>query len=474
MRLQPIKVVTSQPTPSPTALPSAQPTALPTAQPTAQPTGTPSREDNRCMGVMCSGRGKCTDTKVGNCVCDPGWFTPAAKLADLGAHCSEVPVRIVAVGTAHGCQSAEALRLISSTRVEGIELRLQGSQTLACESNRTNWTWQSYVTVELSQDITPSGRVECALDSSNTQLVRLERPGVMFAATAPNDWKIAVEAVGQKDVALAGSRASVNISVQCSSSDRRFQTSRESVQLDYERIPLPIVSKMKPSTISMVGGTMLTIQGKNLPHSPTVHVDGVEVSGGFVVRAVLVNHSSEELLILKPKFVQVKDDGGLKTQDSSLVSWMQSACDRSALFFEELDRKSHPTLADDPTDMGTGSAAALNGKDPGPSLNTTQMGQAEIKALRKAPAGWVIDYPEIQCEGMICMVKKPSNVSVFYATDTYANATAADGRNATETVFDLPTAPEVVAKAFPGPLRQRVILAMATLKVGNESYLVVM
>ena len=138
---------TANPSFVPTRSPSRSPTALPTAVPTIEPTGTPSTEDNRCMGVLCSGHGTCTDPKVGNCVCDPGWFTPAAKLFLLSAHCSEVPVKVVAQGTAQGCQSSRSLGISSSTRLEGTEMHLEGSQTLACEANRTNWTSRSFVII---------------------------------------------------------------------------------------------------------------------------------------------------------------------------------------------------------------------------------------------------------------------------------------------------------------------------------------
>ena len=144
---QPSAAPTDEPSVVPTRSPSRSPTAFPSAAPTLQPTGTPSTKDNRCMGVLCSGHGTCTDPKVGNCVCDPGWFTPKAKLFLLSAHCSEVPVKVVATGTAQGCQSNRSLGLNSSTRLEGTAMSLEGSQTLACEANRTNWTSRSFVII---------------------------------------------------------------------------------------------------------------------------------------------------------------------------------------------------------------------------------------------------------------------------------------------------------------------------------------
>jgi hypothetical protein len=133
---------------------------------------------------------------------------------------------------------------------------------------------------ELSQEITPSGRVECALESSDRSLVELAESVVAFAAADPNG-KIAVEAIGQKDAALAGSRTSVRISVVCSSSDLRFTTSPQSVKMEYEGVPLPFLTKMQPATLSMVGGSMVTILGQHLPASLTVHVNGVEVQPSF-------------------------------------------------------------------------------------------------------------------------------------------------------------------------------------------------
>ena len=128
--------------------------------------------------------------------------------------------------------------------------------------------------------MTPSGRVECALESSDRSLVELAESVVAFAAATPNS-KFAVEAIGQKNAALAGSRTSVRISVVCSSSDLRFTTSPQSVKMEYEGVPLPFLTKMQPATLSMVGGSMVTILGQHLPASLTVHVNGVEVQPSF-------------------------------------------------------------------------------------------------------------------------------------------------------------------------------------------------
>jgi hypothetical protein len=138
---QPSVAPSDEPSMAPTDLPTRLPTAFPSAAPTLQPTGNPSTEDNRCMGVLCSGHGKCTDPKVGNCVCDPGWLTPTAKMFLLSAHCSEVAVKVVAQGTAQGCQSIKSLGISSSTQ------HLEGSQTLTCEANRTKWTSRSFVII---------------------------------------------------------------------------------------------------------------------------------------------------------------------------------------------------------------------------------------------------------------------------------------------------------------------------------------
>jgi hypothetical protein len=135
---------------------------------------------------------------------------------------------------------------------------------------------ETAVLQELSHEITPSGRVKCALESSNRSLVELAESVVVFAAANPNS-KVAVEAIGQKDAALAGSRKSVSISVVCSSSDLHFTTSPQSVEMEYEGVPFPFLTKMQPTTLSMVGGSMVTILGKHLPTSLTLHVAGVEV-----------------------------------------------------------------------------------------------------------------------------------------------------------------------------------------------------
>ena len=245
---------------------------------------------------------------------------------------------------------------------------------------------------ELSQEITPSGRVECALESSDRSLVELAESVVAFAAANPNG-KIAVEAIGQKDAALAGSRTSVRISVVCSSSDPRFTTRPQSVEMEYEGVPLPFLTKMQPATLSMVGGSMVTILGKHLPARLTVHVNGVEVqpsfhglpceqpsvhirvcwqfqvSGGLVVRAVLVNHTSELLHV-----INMSDGASRRSmhQASAFDSWMRNASNTSR-FADALTRRPQPTLADEPTNSGMGSGAVFSGNASQAMLNTKQV-----------------------------------------------------------------------------------------------------
>ena len=103
-----------------------------------------------------------------------------------------------------------------------------------------------------------------------------------------------------------------------------------------------------------------------------------QVSGGLVVRAVLVNHTSETLHVIN------MNDGASRRsmqQASAFDSWMKNASNTSR-FADALAQRPQPTLADEPTNSGLadeptnsvmGSGAVFSGNASQAMLNTKQV-----------------------------------------------------------------------------------------------------
>ena len=226
---------TTPPSLAPTPAPTVTPTPMPTLVPTRAPTGVPSTEDNRCLGVDCSGHGRCVDKHIGGCMCDAGWFR---------ANCSEVPVLLSVAGNTSECADQSRLPVEAS----------QGQQSLRCRADRTAWHEHATATVTLLT--MPTANVRCVLSSLNTAEAVPSEAAIEFEQ-GQEVTSASTEIAGRIDAKDDGPRR-LQVAVRCTSGDRRFETAAAQSTVTNLDVPLPRVAWMYPA-LSPYISTQVTI-----------------------------------------------------------------------------------------------------------------------------------------------------------------------------------------------------------------------
>ena len=197
-----VRFACDMPRTPPSLAPTPAPTPTPTPMPTTRaPTGVPSPEDNKCHGVDCSGHGRCVDKSVGGCTCDAGWFR---------ANCGEVPVVLSVASNTSECADQRSLPVETT----------QGQQSLRCRADRTAWHERATATVTLLA--TPTAKVRCVLSSLNTAEAVPSEDAVEFEP-GQEAMSASTEIAGRIDAKDDGPRQ-LQVTVRCTSGDRRFET----------------------------------------------------------------------------------------------------------------------------------------------------------------------------------------------------------------------------------------------------------
>jgi hypothetical protein len=228
-------------------------------------TGSPSTENDRCIGVTCSGHGKCVDKSSGQCQCRAGWFPSEGNGA-----CSTFVLNATLVGNTNECQGSPK----SSSFLLPLSGEVPGKQSIFCSAARAKWNGQSTLQLRLnSLPVAPTGCTvsitppsEARPVSNQIELPMRDGPGLQ------------VQLEGMTDNWSDGDQP-FQIQVACSGQDARFDGAKLAIPGVNLDVAFPNIKSVYP-TVSVFIGQQLTITGKNLfedPHKIDFQIGGVQV-----------------------------------------------------------------------------------------------------------------------------------------------------------------------------------------------------